>query len=73
MRDIAHYIAGKSVKGTGSRYGDVFDPNTGKRIKRERDSTGDGRVDQWWTYNGDQVTIALAPPRLLERVDTRTQ
>jgi len=30
MRDIANYIAGKSVKGTGSRYGDVFDPNTGK-------------------------------------------
>lgn len=30
MRDIAHYISGKSVKGQGTRYADVFDPNTGK-------------------------------------------
>ncbi len=30
MRDIVHYISGKSVKGAGTRFGDVFDPNTGK-------------------------------------------
>jgi malonate-semialdehyde dehydrogenase (acetylating)/methylmalonate-semialdehyde dehydrogenase len=30
MRDIVHYLAGKSAKGAGSRYADVFDPNTGK-------------------------------------------
>src|SRR6202034_1179215 len=23
------------------------------------DSTNDGRVDQWWTYDGDKVTIAI--------------
>ena len=26
MRDIVHYISGKSVKGAGTRFGDVFDP-----------------------------------------------
>ena len=25
MRDIVHYISGKSVKGAGTRFGDVFD------------------------------------------------
>ena len=30
MRDIVHYISGKPVKGAGTRFGDVFDPNTGK-------------------------------------------
>ncbi|MFT3809088.1 MAG: CoA-acylating methylmalonate-semialdehyde dehydrogenase [Micropepsaceae bacterium] len=30
MRDIAHFISGKSAKGQGTRYADVFDPNTGK-------------------------------------------
>ena len=29
MRDIGHFIGGKTVKGTG-RQGDVFDPNTGE-------------------------------------------
>ncbi|MFT4089124.1 MAG: CoA-acylating methylmalonate-semialdehyde dehydrogenase [Asticcacaulis sp.] len=30
MRDIAHYIDGKTVSGLSGRKGDVFDPNTGK-------------------------------------------
>jgi malonate-semialdehyde dehydrogenase (acetylating) / methylmalonate-semialdehyde dehydrogenase len=30
MREIGHFIGGKSVKGTSGRYGDVFDPNTGE-------------------------------------------
>ena len=30
MREITHFIAGKSVKGQGARSSDVFDPNTGK-------------------------------------------
>jgi malonate-semialdehyde dehydrogenase (acetylating)/methylmalonate-semialdehyde dehydrogenase len=29
MRDIGHFIGGKTVKGTSGRTGDVFDPNTG--------------------------------------------
>jgi hypothetical protein len=28
-------------------------------IRRERDTTGSGHVDQWWTWNGDQVSIAV--------------
>lgn len=28
-------------------------------VRRERDTTGDGRIDQWWTWNGDQLTIAM--------------
>jgi malonate-semialdehyde dehydrogenase (acetylating)/methylmalonate-semialdehyde dehydrogenase len=30
MREIGHFIGGKQVKGTSTRYGDVFDPNTGE-------------------------------------------
>jgi len=29
MREIGHFIGGKTVKGAG-RQGDVFDPNTGE-------------------------------------------
>ena len=30
MRDIHHYLNGKAVPGTSGRFGDVYDPNTGK-------------------------------------------
>ena len=30
MRDIGHFVGGKTVKGTSGRTGDVFDPNTGE-------------------------------------------
>lgn len=30
MRDINHFVGGRSVAGTSGRYGDVFDPNTGQ-------------------------------------------
>jgi malonate-semialdehyde dehydrogenase (acetylating)/methylmalonate-semialdehyde dehydrogenase len=30
MREIGHFIGGKSVKGTSGRQGDVFNPNTGE-------------------------------------------
>jgi malonate-semialdehyde dehydrogenase (acetylating)/methylmalonate-semialdehyde dehydrogenase len=30
MRDIGHFIGGKTVKGSSGRTGDVFDPNTGE-------------------------------------------
>jgi malonate-semialdehyde dehydrogenase (acetylating) / methylmalonate-semialdehyde dehydrogenase len=30
MQTIGHFIAGKHVPGTSNRFGDVFDPNTGK-------------------------------------------
>jgi hypothetical protein len=38
------------------------DPKTGRPAhpaRRERDTTGDGHIDQWWTWNGDKVTIAV--------------
>jgi hypothetical protein len=38
---------------------DTFDPSTGKRTKRERDSNGDGQIDQWWTYTGDRIEVAM--------------
>jgi hypothetical protein len=37
------------------------DPKTGRPLhpsRRERDTMGHGRVDQWWTWNGTKVTIA---------------
>lgn len=30
MRDIHHFLNGRSVPGTSGRFGDVYDPNTGK-------------------------------------------
>src|SRR5512139_3047362 len=30
MREIGHFIGGKTVKGASGRSGDVFDPNTGE-------------------------------------------
>src|SRR5512142_1470068 len=30
MREIGHFIGGKTVQGTSGRYGDIFDPNTGE-------------------------------------------
>ncbi len=30
MRDILHFISGKAIIGTSGRFGDVYDPNTGK-------------------------------------------
>ena len=30
MREIGHFISGKSVKGVSGRFSDVFDPNTGE-------------------------------------------
>ncbi|MFO1015264.1 MAG: CoA-acylating methylmalonate-semialdehyde dehydrogenase [Caulobacteraceae bacterium] len=30
MRDIGHFIAGARTPGAGSRFGDIFDPNTGE-------------------------------------------
>src|SRR5262249_33760146 len=30
MREIGHFIGGKTVKGASGRFGDVFDPNTGE-------------------------------------------
>ena len=38
---------------------DFFDATTGARTKRERDANGDGKIDQWWTYEGGQVSIAM--------------
>ena len=30
MREIGHFIGGKTVAGTSGRFGDVFNPNTGE-------------------------------------------
>jgi hypothetical protein len=38
-----------------------LDAKTGRPahpIRRERDVRGSGAVDQWWSWNGDQVTIS---------------
>jgi len=37
------------------------DPKTGRPVhpsRRERDTMGHGRIDQWWTWNGAKVTIS---------------
>lgn len=38
-----------------------MDPKTGRPVhpsRRERDTNGDGHVDQWWTWQGAKVSIA---------------
>jgi hypothetical protein len=42
--------------------GAPVDAKTGRPThptRRERDTDGDGHVNQWWTWNGDNVTIAV--------------
>jgi hypothetical protein len=72
---VEHYESGKMVRREFDINGthridtwDWFDPNapadpkTGRPahpVHRERDTKGDGRIDQWWTWNGEQLTIAV--------------
>jgi hypothetical protein len=71
---VEHYQDGKLVQREYDAAGqhridtwDFFDPSvapdpkTGRThpARRERDTTGDGHIDQWWTWNGDRVTIAV--------------
>ena len=30
MREVHHFIGGKTVAGTSGRFGDIYNPNTGK-------------------------------------------
>ena len=42
--------------------GAQLDAKTGRPshpTRRERDTKGDGHVDQWWTWEGDRLTIAI--------------
>src|SRR5215210_3660122 len=41
IRDIAHFTGGRSVVGTSGRFGDVFDPNTGRVQARVQLATAD--------------------------------
>jgi hypothetical protein len=72
---IEHYEGGKLVSREFDADGqhridtwDFFDPSvppdpkTGRPAhpaRRERDTTGDGHVNQWWTWNGSKITIAV--------------
>lgn len=63
---IEHYENGKLVRveyDTLARHQldtwDFYDPATAKRIRRERDSRGTGHIDQWWTWEGEKVSIAF--------------
>jgi hypothetical protein len=72
---IEYYDAGKLTKReydtTGMHKIDTWDwfdgssptdAKTGRPThpaRRERDVTGDGKADQWWTWSGDNVNIAI--------------
>ena len=45
MSDIQHYIGGKRVDGSSGRWGDVFNPATGEKIRRVAFATA-GEVDR---------------------------
>lgn len=61
---IEHYRAGTLVlrEIDGANLGridmwDAFDPTSGVRTTRERDTNGDGRIDQYWSFSGAQITV----------------
>ena len=41
MRDVRHFIDGKSFEGRSGRFGDIFDPNTGLVQARVQLATAD--------------------------------
>jgi malonate-semialdehyde dehydrogenase (acetylating)/methylmalonate-semialdehyde dehydrogenase len=45
MSDVQHFINGKPVAGSGDRFGDVFNPATGERVRRVAFATA-AEVDQ---------------------------
>ncbi len=45
MSDIQHYIGGKRVDGSSGRWGDVYNPATGEKIRRVAFAAAD-EVDQ---------------------------
>ncbi|MGH7032072.1 MAG: CoA-acylating methylmalonate-semialdehyde dehydrogenase, partial [Stellaceae bacterium] len=45
MSDIQHHIGGKGIGGTSGRWGDVYNPATGEKIRRVAFATA-GEVDQ---------------------------
>lgn len=36
---------------------DSYDPASGQRTSRERDTNGDGRIDQYWAFAGARITV----------------
>lgn len=36
---------------------DTYNPATGERTARERDTNGDGHIDQFWVYAGTRITV----------------
>ena len=71
---IEHYEGGRMTKreyDTGGQHridtwdyfdpGLPMDPKTGRPVhpsRRERDTKGEGHVDQWWTWNGNKISIS---------------
>jgi hypothetical protein len=71
---IEHYDAGRLTKREYDTSGqhkldtwDYFEPGlpvdakSGRPVhpsRRERDTTGDGHVDQWWTWDGNKLSIS---------------
>src|SRR5262245_26294398 len=45
MRDIGHFIGGKTVQGTSGRHSDVFNPNTGE-VQAKLAFASRGEVEQ---------------------------
>ncbi len=38
---------------------DFFAPDGKTRLSRERDLNGDGKIDQWWSWSGEQITVTF--------------
>ena len=58
MREVHHFIGGKSVSGTSGRFGDIYNPNTGEvqaRVALATEAELDAAV-----ANGDVAAIERA-------------
>ena len=68
MRDVHHFVNGKSAAGTSGRFGDIFNPNTGEVQARVQFATDQEVDDAVQASVRAQQTWALVNPQRRARV-----
>ncbi|HEX7800255.1 MAG TPA: aldehyde dehydrogenase family protein, partial [Asticcacaulis sp.] len=68
MRDIHHFIDGRAVPGTSGRFGDVYDPNTGRVQARVALASPAEVDDAVWRAAKAQTGWAAVNPQRRARV-----
>jgi malonate-semialdehyde dehydrogenase (acetylating)/methylmalonate-semialdehyde dehydrogenase len=68
MRDVQHFVNGKTVTGTSGRFGDIYNPNTGEVQARVQFATDQEVDDAVQAAVRAQQTWALVNPQRRARV-----